>query len=64
MKLDLDNSNVKEVEVTVQEIRDFIDGKDSPGLSSDIIDTWLDEAQGEVFSSAESVYYLVIKVTK
>lgn len=62
MKLDLDNSNVKEVEVTTKQVRDYFNGADDDDQLIVKMDTWLDEAQGAVFTDQEKEYYLVIKV--
>jgi hypothetical protein len=64
MKLDLDGTNVKEIDVTVQEVREYLDGIDGPNLSEDQITFHFDEAQGDVHSGKEPEYYIVFKVTK
>lgn len=62
MRLDLDNSNVKEVEVKCNDVRTWMDGENET-LSEDL-ETWFDDAQGAVFTDQEKEYYLVIKVVK
>jgi hypothetical protein len=64
MKLDLDNDNVKEIDVTAQEIRDYIDGIDGDMLSTEKLDGYFDEAQGAVFTGEKDTYYIVFRVTK
>jgi hypothetical protein len=61
MKLDLDNPNVFETDITSEALRMFIAGVED--LPDDVI-TAMDEAQGCVNSTESSVAYLVIKVTR
>ena len=60
-KLDLDNANVHEHELTVENARHFID---NDGVVDDEVTSWFDEAQGDVHSGKEKEIYLVIKITK
>ena len=55
--LNLDKDNVKELELKVEEIRNFLDGEDLEEL-----EVALDEAQGDVYADRYNEYYLVIKV--
>ena len=64
MTLDLNNSNVREVEVSMQEVRDYLDGIDTPNLTEEQLTSYFDEAQGPVFTGECKEYYLVFKVTK
>ena len=61
MKLDLNVPNVKEQELSVEEIRSAV--KDDTALNEKIYG-WLDEAQGDVFSGKHNKVYLVIEITK
>jgi hypothetical protein len=56
VKLNLDDDNVREVEVTRAEIRAFFEGKDFP---DDLINS-LDNAQGDAQNSLPQ--YVVIKI--
>lgn len=56
--LNLNNPNVKEEDLTVDEIRDDTDEL------RDKIYGWLDEVQGDVSAGKHETAYLVIKVTK
>ena len=56
--LNLNMPNVKEVALTVDEIR---------AMDSELtekMEGWLDEAQGDVFSGKHDTFYLVIEITK
>jgi hypothetical protein len=58
MKLNLDDTNVIEFEMSVDDARKAIDGE-----LTDDFQTALDEAQGLVYTRENHVAYLVIKIT-
>ena len=58
-KLDLDEVNVKEIELTVEEVNYLLDGNTLEALEID-----LDQAQGDVKSEVYKEYYVVLKVVK
>jgi hypothetical protein len=60
MKLDLDDSNVHLVELSVQRARDLIDEFRSRDT---ILIFALDDAQGDVFDRTLPTTYVVIKIT-
>ena len=60
MNLNLDNRNVFERSLTVEEIRNDANGD----ALAEMVLTWLDEVQGEVFTRESEKAYLVIEVTK
>lgn len=60
MMLNLNDPNVKEEELTVEEIR--ADGEDDDALRDKVYE-WLDAAQGDVFSGKHQKVYLVIEIT-
>lgn len=55
MKIDLEASNILYREMSVDVIRDDFD--------TDEVYSWLDEAQGEVFSGKQKKMYVVIEVS-
>lgn len=64
MKINLEANNVKLIEVTVQEVRGYLIGEDTPNLTEEQITFHFDEAQRAVHSGQEQEYYLVFQVTK
>jgi hypothetical protein len=58
MKLDLDDTNVIEFEMSVEDARKMVDGDPIDDLI-----TAFDEAQGLVYTRENHVAYLVIKIT-
>ena len=58
MKLDLDATNVREVEITREQARAYFDGKSLP----EELETALDYAQGE--AGNHSPQWIVIKISR
>lgn len=58
LELEGDGTNIKEVEVTRQEVRDYFD---ADGHMPEGIDDALDQAQGD--AKNDGVQYVIIKVT-
>ena len=61
MRLDLNQPNVHEVDLSVDQARQLVD---EPLASLEELSTALDSAQGSVHSGEASVAYVVIKITK
>lgn len=59
MKINLDDDHVSHHQMTVEQVRSFLDGN-----ADDELETKLDEAQGPVFTGERDVSYLVIEIRK
>lgn len=62
MIIDTENhNNVATVELTVQQVREYLDAPDDTA-TQELITSALDIAQGDVFSDKYKSYYVVIRV--